>query len=68
MKQIIAYIVGYITQNIAYTLWITLAGTVLTFIAVVPPWPMYRKHPVAWLPAETAYAQDGVEVDGKKVS
>ena len=40
----------------------------LTFVAVVPPWPMFRKNPVSWLPAQAAYAETGIEVDGKKVS
>ena len=66
--QIVAYIAGYLTQNIVYTLWITLAGTALTFVVVVPPWPMFRKNPVAWLPPQAAYAEKGIEVDGNKVA
>ncbi|KAF3010133.1 hypothetical protein G7054_g13822 [Neopestalotiopsis clavispora] len=46
----IAFIVGFFTQNIALALKIGLAGTALTFVAVVPPWPFFNKHPVKWLP------------------
>ncbi|GAM83249.1 hypothetical protein ANO11243_012350 [Dothideomycetidae sp. 11243] len=72
---IIAFIAGYITQNITYTLWLGLAGTALTFVAIVPPWPFFNKHPVSWLPARKARAGGqrtvtggyDIVVDGKKV-
>ncbi|OCK82821.1 microsomal signal peptidase 12 kDa subunit [Lepidopterella palustris CBS 459.81] len=64
---IIAFIVGYINQDIYQTLWIGLAGTTLTFFAVVPPWPFYNKNPLPWLPPHNAISGLDIEVDGKRV-
>ncbi|KAH8653640.1 microsomal signal peptidase 12kDa subunit [Xylariales sp. PMI_506] len=46
----IAFIVGYLTQDITLALKVGLAGTAVTFLAIVPPWPFFNKHPVKWLP------------------
>ncbi|KAF2095150.1 microsomal signal peptidase 12 kDa subunit [Rhizodiscina lignyota] len=64
----ISFLAGYITQDIALTLWIGLAGTALTFLVVVPPWPFFNRNAVQWLPARSGGAGITVEVDGKKVS
>lgn len=63
----IAFLVGWFTQDIYKTLWIGLGGTALTFVAVVPPWPIYKKNPVAWLPPLNAITGLDIEVDGRKV-
>lgn len=69
----IAFIVGYIMQDIKLALYIGLGGTLLTFIAVVPPWPIFNQNPVGWLPAAGArrsagaQASHGITVDGKLV-
>ncbi|KAI9802861.1 MAG: hypothetical protein M1833_001460 [Piccolia ochrophora] len=65
---LVAYIVGLVKQDIYLSLYTGLAGTALTFLIVVPPWPFFNKHPVKWLPARNASAGDGIVVDGKKVS
>jgi signal peptidase complex subunit 1 len=31
--------------------YIGLAGTLLTFLIAVPPWPFFKRNPVKWLPA-----------------
>jgi signal peptidase complex subunit 1 len=61
--------VGFATQNITYTLWILLAGAALTFVVCVPPWPVYNKDPVRWLPVKRSNGVTGMDitVDGKKV-
>ncbi|EME43239.1 hypothetical protein DOTSEDRAFT_63502 [Dothistroma septosporum NZE10] len=67
----IAFLAGFITQNIYQTLYIGLGGTALTFLIVVPQWPFFNKHPQPWLPPRTTQgALQGIdiEVDGKKVS
>ncbi|KAK4540930.1 hypothetical protein LTR36_008438 [Oleoguttula mirabilis] len=71
ISGIIAFLAGFVTQNIYQTLYIGLGGTALTFLVVVPPWPYYNQNPQPWLPAKTGKsALDGVsiEVDGKKIS
>ncbi|KAH8725236.1 microsomal signal peptidase 12 kDa subunit-domain-containing protein [Phaeosphaeriaceae sp. PMI808] len=64
---IIAFFVGYFTQDIRLSLYVGLAGTALTFLLVVPPWPFYNKNPEDWLPARSAASNISINVDGQKV-
>lgn len=43
-------------------------GTVVTFLVVVPPYPIYNENPEKWLPANSGIAGAGIEVDGKKIN
>lgn len=54
-------------QDIQLALYIGLAGTALTFVVVVPPWPFYNKNPEGWLPARNATSGISVDVDGLRV-
>ena len=66
LSGLLAFIVGYVTQNIWQTLYVGLGGTAVTFLVVVPPWPFFNKNPLPWLPARTgrgALAQ-GIVVEG----
>ena len=54
-------------QDIKLALYIGLGGTVLTFLAVVPPWPFYNKNPEPWLSPHSAASGISIEVDGRKV-
>jgi signal peptidase complex subunit 1 len=65
--QILAFLVGFMTQDILLSLYIGLAGTALTFLAVVPPWPFYNKNAEDWLPARSAASRINIDVDGEKV-
>ena len=69
-KQLLALSLGYTLQNIHVTLWTGLAGTLLTFVIVVPPWGVYNRAPVQWLKTQRSSGLDGVGivVDGKKVN
>ncbi|KAF1933456.1 SPC12-domain-containing protein [Didymella exigua CBS 183.55] len=65
---IIAFLVGFAQQDITIALYIGLAGTALTFLIVVPPWPFYNKNPEDWLPAHNVSASSySIDVDGQKV-
>jgi signal peptidase complex subunit 1 len=65
---VLAFIVGFIYQEIYFTLWILLAGVVLTALVIIPPWPVYNKHPEKWLvPAGGIAGAVGIVVDGAKV-
>lgn len=66
-QQIFAFFIGFMAQDIALTLWVGLAGTALTFFAVVPPWPFYNKNPEEWLPPLNAASGISIDVDGQKV-
>lgn len=50
LAQVIAFLVGYVLQDIKLALFIALGGTALTFLVAVPPWPIYNRNPVKWLP------------------
>ncbi|OLN81588.1 putative signal peptidase complex subunit 1 [Colletotrichum chlorophyti] len=45
----LAFIIGYLLQDIKLAVYVGLGGTALTFLVVVPPWPFYKQHPVKWL-------------------
>ncbi|KAK4570070.1 hypothetical protein LTR86_003040 [Recurvomyces mirabilis] len=80
LTGLVAFFIGFSTQDIYRTLYIGLGGTALTFLIAVPPWPFYNSNPLAWLPAKTAPRGVGggvdraqlqginIEVDGKKIS
>ena len=36
-------------QDIYLTLWVGLAGTLVTALIVVPPWPVFNQSPEPWL-------------------
>lgn len=72
ISGLLAFLVGYVTQNIYQTLYVGLGGTALTFLVVVPPWPFFNQSPQPWLSAKTGRASTvpqgiTVEVDGKRV-
>lgn len=67
-SQVIAFFLGFVSQDIKLTLYIGLAGTALTFLAVVPPWPFYNKYPEQWLPPYNSTTSGvSIDVDGQKV-
>ncbi|EPS43433.1 hypothetical protein H072_2580 [Dactylellina haptotyla CBS 200.50] len=69
VSAILAFLIGFATQNIVYTLYVGLAGTGLTFLAVVPPWPVYNQAPVKFLSASGNKSAGGgvIIVDGQEV-
>lgn len=66
--QVFSFLVGYITQNIHYTLWTGLGGTVLAFLVVVPPWPFFNQHAVTWLPVRGGTGGVNIVVDGQSIA
>lgn len=66
MFKIIAFLAGYIFQDIHLTLWTGVVGTLLTGLAVIPPWPFYNKNPEKWLVPVAGGAE--VVVEGAKVA
>ncbi|CAA9958119.1 hypothetical protein CFE70_001674 [Pyrenophora teres f. teres 0-1] len=64
---ILAFVIGYMQQDIRLALYVGLAGTALTFLVVVPPWPFYNKNPEDWLPPHNSTSQYNIAVDGQKV-
>lgn len=56
ISGILAFLVGFINQDIYQTLYIGLGGTAVTFLIVVPPWPFFNQNPQPWLPPKTGNA------------
>jgi len=68
LSGVIAFFVGFIYQEIYFTLWTLLAGVILTALVIIPPWPVYNKHPEKWLvPAGGNIGAVGIVVDGVSV-
>ncbi len=49
-SQAVAFIVGFVLQDIKLAVFIALGGTALTFVTIIPPWPFFNQNPVKWLP------------------
>jgi len=64
--QVIALVVGFVKQDIYLTLWTGLAGTAVTMLAVVPPWPFFNQHPEPWVGSKSALLGSGKVVGGRK--
>nr|AAY66916.1 microsomal signal peptidase 12 kDa subunit-like [Ixodes scapularis] len=39
---------GYAVQQFSYTVLTLGAGFVLSCLLTLPPWPVYRRHPLPW--------------------
>ncbi|KAK2628626.1 hypothetical protein QTJ16_001729 [Diplocarpon rosae] len=64
----VAFIVGFVKEDIKLALRIGLAGSALTLLMVVPPWGFFKRHPVKWLPvADKGTHSQGTIVDGMVV-
>lgn len=48
---IVGFVLGYIQQDFKYTFYAWAAGTALSCLAVLPPWPYLRAHPLQYLPS-----------------
>lgn len=47
---VVSFIAGFVSQDIIRTLYIGIGGSALVFVLAVPPWPFYKRNPIAWLP------------------
>ncbi|KAI8978531.1 microsomal signal peptidase 12kDa subunit [Pilobolus umbonatus] len=43
-----SFAVGYYYESMLLLTGVFVAGLLLTLILVLPPWPMYTKHPQPW--------------------
>ncbi|KAJ8265397.1 hypothetical protein COCON_G00144960 [Conger conger] len=51
VSAIIGFIYGMIIQQFGWTVYILLTGFTVSCLLTLPPWPIYRKNPLTWLPA-----------------
>ncbi|KAI9091864.1 microsomal signal peptidase 12 kDa subunit-domain-containing protein [Phlyctochytrium arcticum] len=69
LSGVVAFLAGFILQSLNVALVILLGGTVLTSLICVPAWPMFRSHPIIFLPKveEPDDESDDEGGEGKKV-
>jgi signal peptidase complex subunit 1 len=61
-------VVGYLQQDIYLTLWVGVAGALVTVVAVVPPWPFFNQHPELWLRSQKGGTTTlDISIGGKKM-
>ncbi|XP_061840881.1 signal peptidase complex subunit 1 [Nerophis lumbriciformis] len=50
ISAVIGFVYGLIIQQFGWTVYIVLAGFVISCFLTLPPWPMYRNNPLPWQP------------------
>ncbi|KAI4827429.1 hypothetical protein KUCAC02_030823 [Chaenocephalus aceratus] len=48
--MVIGFVYGLIIEQFGWTVYIVLAGFVVSCVLTLPPWPMYRQNPLSWQP------------------
>ncbi|KAI0922431.1 hypothetical protein AcV7_005967 [Taiwanofungus camphoratus] len=56
-STILSFLVGFALQSLRVTFGLVSLSTIALFLIVVPPWPMYNRHPVQWLPVKEHKSQ-----------
>ncbi|KAI9068946.1 microsomal signal peptidase subunit [Trametes sanguinea] len=54
---VVSFIAGFATQSLRVTFGLFALFVIVLSAAVIPPWPMYNRHPVKWLPAKETKAE-----------
>ncbi|KAJ7863265.1 microsomal signal peptidase subunit [Mycena leptocephala] len=49
-SAIISFILGFALQSMQLTLGVFGLSTLMLALVVLPPWPMFNRHPTQWLP------------------
>uniref|UniRef100_A0A8D0C0Y1 Signal peptidase complex subunit 1 n=1 Tax=Salvator merianae TaxID=96440 RepID=A0A8D0C0Y1_SALMN len=64
-QMIVGFIYGYITEQFGWTVYIVMAGFALSCLLTLPPWPIYRRNPLKWLPVQEPATDDKKPADRK---
>ncbi|NWX18294.1 SPCS1 peptidase, partial [Aegotheles bennettii] len=65
VSAVIGFIYGYITEQFGWTVYIVMAGFTLSCLLTLPPWPMYRRNPLKWLPVQESGTEEKKSGDRK---
>ncbi|XP_016065722.1 PREDICTED: signal peptidase complex subunit 1 isoform X1 [Miniopterus natalensis] len=57
-SAIVGFIYGYVAEQFGWTVYIVMAGFAFSCLLTLPPWPIYRRHPLKWLPVQDSGAED----------
>uniref|UniRef100_A0A8C4NA19 Signal peptidase complex subunit 1 n=1 Tax=Eptatretus burgeri TaxID=7764 RepID=A0A8C4NA19_EPTBU len=63
--QVVGFFWGYVVEHFGQTMYVVLAGFLLSCLLTLPPWGFYRRNPLPWRAARKV--QEGSRVaDGSK--
>ncbi|XP_043934815.1 signal peptidase complex subunit 1 [Protopterus annectens] len=52
VSAVIGFAYGYMIEQFGWTVYVVLAGFAVSCLLTLPPWPMYRRHPLKWQPVQ----------------
>ncbi|XP_069592925.1 signal peptidase complex subunit 1 [Dendrobates tinctorius] len=64
-SAVIGFIYGYVIEQFGWTVYIVIAGFAVSCLLTLPPWPVYRRHPLKWLPVQDSGTDDKKQQDKK---
>ncbi|CAO2638201.1 Signal peptidase complex subunit 1 [Lemmus lemmus] len=64
-SAIVGFIYGYVAEQFGWTVYIVMAGFAFSCLLTLPPWPIYRRHPLKWLPVQDLSTEDKKSGDRK---
>uniref|UniRef100_A0A8D2GZ30 Signal peptidase complex subunit 1 n=1 Tax=Urocitellus parryii TaxID=9999 RepID=A0A8D2GZ30_UROPR len=64
-SAIVGFIYGYVAEQFGWTVYIVMAGFAFSCLLTLPPWPIYRRHPLKWLPVQDSCTEDKKTGDRK---
>lgn len=62
---IVGFIHRYVAEQFGWTVYIVMAGFAFSCLLTLPPWPIYRRHPLKWLPVQDLGTEDKKSGDRK---
>ena len=57
--SLVSFLIGWMRQDFTLMLGLFVAGMIVTLIATVPNWPMYNRHPIAWVAGKKNTSRKG---------
>nr|XP_010588413.1 signal peptidase complex subunit 1 [Loxodonta africana] len=64
-SAIVGFVYGYVAEQFGWTVYIVMAGFAFSCLLTLPPWPIYRRHPLKWLPVQDSGTEDKKPGDRK---
>ncbi|XP_050997026.1 signal peptidase complex subunit 1 [Acomys russatus] len=64
-SAVVGFIYGYVAEQFGWTVYIVMAGFAFSCLLTLPPWPIYRRHPLKWLPVQELGTEDKKSGDRK---
>lgn len=65
VSALIGFMYGYIIEQFGWTVYIVLAGFAISCLLTLPPWPMYRRHPLKWQPVQESRTEEKKPLEKK---